>query len=155
MTDLLDVNVWLALADENHVHHEKAITYRCIQSASEIAFCRMTALALLRLSTHPKILSRPLSPEEAWDVYQRYRDEAQVGFILDSLGVDQGFMGYTRQSGFMHQLWTDCYLAALARFRNCRVVSFDRISTASQNWLFLTSVSNLPRSFRKRLAFNK
>ncbi len=24
------------------------------------------------------------------------------------------------------KLWTDCYLAALARFRNCRVVSFDQ-----------------------------
>jgi len=126
MTDLLDVNVWLALVDENHVHHEKAITYWREQSASEIAFCRVTALAFLRLSTHPKILSRPLSSEEAWDVYQRYRVDARVGFILDSPGVDQGFMEYTRQSGFMHQLWTDCYLAALASFRNCRVVSFDQ-----------------------------
>ena len=126
MTDLLDVNVWLALVDENHVHHEKAITYWREQSASEIAFCRVTALAFLRLSTHPKILSRPLSSEEAWDVYQRYRVEARVVFILDSPGVDQGFMEYTRQSGFMHQLWTDCYLAALASFRNCRVVSFDQ-----------------------------
>jgi toxin-antitoxin system PIN domain toxin len=126
MTDLLDVNVWLALVDENHVHHEKAITYWREQSASEIAFCRVTALAFLRLSTHPKILSRPLSSEEAWDIYQRYRVEARVVFILDSPGVDQGFMEYTRQSGFMHQLWTDCYLAALASFRNCRVVSFDQ-----------------------------
>ena len=126
MTDLLDVNVWLALVDENHAHHEKAITYWCEQSASEIAFCRVTALAFLRLSTHPKILSRPLSSEEAWDVYQRYRVEERVGFILDSPGVDQGFIEYTRQSGFIHQLWTDCYLAALARFRNCRVVSFDQ-----------------------------
>ena len=126
MTDLLDVNVWLALVDENHAHHEKAITYWCEQSAAEIAFCRVTALAFLRLSTHPKILSRPLSSEEAWDVYQRYRVEERVGFILDSPGVDQAFIEYTRQSGFMHQLWTDCYLAALARFRNCRVVSFDQ-----------------------------
>ena len=126
MTDLLDVNVWLALVDENHVHHEKAVTYWCEQSAAEIAFCRVTALAFLRLSTHSKILSRPLSSEEAWNVYQRYRLEAQVGFILDSPGVDPVFMEYTRQSGFMHSLWTDCYLAALARFRNCRVVSFDQ-----------------------------
>ena len=44
MTDLPDANVWLALVDENHVHHEKAFTYWCEQSAAEIAFCRVTAL---------------------------------------------------------------------------------------------------------------
>lgn len=126
MTDLLDVNVWLALVDENHIHHEKAITYWCEESSHEIAFCRVTALAFLRLSTHPKILSRPLSSEEAWGVYHRYRDEARVGFISDSPEVDQGFMEYSLQPGFIHELWTDCYLAALARFRNCRIVSFDQ-----------------------------
>ena len=126
MTDLLDVNVWLALVDENHVHHEKARNYWCGKSSGEIAFCRVTALAFFRLSTHPKILSRPLSSEEAWNIYQRYRDEARVGFILDSAGVDQGVMEYSIQSDFIHELWTDCYLAALARFRNCRVVSFDQ-----------------------------
>lgn len=126
MRDLPDVNVWLPLVDETHVHHQKAISYWCEQSAAEIAFCRVTALAFLRLSTHPKILSRPLSSEEAWDVYQRYRVEERVGFILDSPGVDQGFIEYSLQKGFMQKLWTDCYLAALARFRNCRVVSFDQ-----------------------------
>jgi toxin-antitoxin system PIN domain toxin len=126
MTDLPDVNVWLALVDENHVHHERAVAYWCEQSAAEIAFCRVTALAFLRLSTHAKILSYPLSPKEAWDIYQRYRDEAQVGFILDSPGVDQAFMEYSLEEGFIHSLWTDCYLAALASFRNCRVVSFDQ-----------------------------
>jgi len=126
MTDLPDANVWLALVDENHVRHEKAITYWCEQSAAEIAFCRVTALAFLRLSTHPKILSRPLSSNEAWEVYQRYRVEAHVGFILDSPGVDEVFMEYSLQEGVIHALWTDCYLAALASFRNCRVVSFDQ-----------------------------
>lgn len=104
----------------------KPFAYWCEQSAAEIAFCRVTALAFLRLSTHPKILSCPLSPKEAWDIYQRFRDEAQVGFILDSPGVDQAFMVYSLEEGFIHSLWTDCYLAALASFRNCRVVSFDR-----------------------------
>lgn len=27
MTDLPDVNVWLALADENHLHHPRALAY--------------------------------------------------------------------------------------------------------------------------------
>jgi len=125
MTDLPDVNVWLALADENHAHHDKARDYWLNQSSPEIAFCRVTALAFLRLSTHPKVLSRPLSRDEAWDIYQRYRMEAKVGFIEDSVEVDAGFMALSRVADLAHHLWTDCYLAALAHFRKCRIISFD------------------------------
>lgn len=126
MTDLPDVNVWLALVDENHVHHEKALSYWQNQSSPDIAYCRVTLLAFLRLSTHPKVLSRALAPDEAWAIYHRYRKEARVGFIQDFEGVDQGFMELSQRSDFVHGLWTDCYLAALAQFRNCRVVSFDQ-----------------------------
>ena len=125
MTDLPDVNVWLALVDENHPHHERAVTYWQDQSAPEIAFCRVTSLAFLRLGTHPKVLSRPLTNDEAWDIYQRYRIEAQVDFIHDSPGIDSEFMTMSRVIDFPHHLWSDCYLAALARYRTCRIVSFD------------------------------
>ncbi len=125
MTDLPDVNVWLALVDENHFHHGKAAAYWQSQASPQIVFCRLTALAFLRLATHSKVLSRPLSPDEAWDIYQRYRIEANVGFIEDSAEIDAGFMSLSRAADFPHHLWTDCCLAAFARFRNCRIVSFD------------------------------
>jgi predicted nucleic acid-binding protein len=48
MTDLLDVNVWLALVDENHVHHERALYYWQNQADSQIAFCRVTLLTFFR-----------------------------------------------------------------------------------------------------------
>ena len=125
MTDLPDVNVWLALADENHAHHETAKAYWQHRSYPQIVFCRVTALAFLRLSTHPKVLSRPLDVNEAWEIYQRYRNECAVGFMEDSQDVDDLFMDMSRMTDFAHHLWTDCYLAALARCRSCRIVSFD------------------------------
>ena len=125
MTDLPDANVWLALVDENHSHHERAVAYWQDQSSPEIAFCRVTSLAFLRLSTHPKVLSRPLENQDAWDIYRRYRTEARVGFINDAPEVDADFMVLSRDNDVPHRLWTDCYLAALALYRNCRVVSFD------------------------------
>ena len=125
MTDLPDVNVWLALADENHAHHEKARVYWQEQSFPEIAYCRVTALGFLRLSTHPKVLSRPLTPAEAWEIYQRYRIEAHVAFVQDSPEVDAEFMALSCATDFPHHLWTDSYLAALARFKDCRIISFD------------------------------
>jgi len=125
MTDLPDVNVWLAMVDENHPHHTRATAYWQNESSAEIAFCRLTVLAFLRLATHPKVLSRPLSSDEAWDIYHRYRIEAGVGFIEDAAEIDPDFMALTRVADFPHHLWTDGYLAAFARFRNCRIISFD------------------------------
>jgi len=46
VTDLPDVNVWLALADENHLHHPRARVYWQRESASSIAFCRATILVI-------------------------------------------------------------------------------------------------------------
>ncbi|HKK19456.1 MAG TPA: TA system VapC family ribonuclease toxin [Opitutales bacterium] len=125
MTDLPDVNVWLALVDENHAHHQKALIYWQNQSSPEIAFCRVTSLGFLRLSTHPKVLSRPLTPAEAWDIYQRYRNEANIVFVEDAPEIDAPFMSMSLTADFPHHLWTDCYLAALAHHRTCRIISFD------------------------------
>lgn len=125
MTDLPDVNVWLALADENHLHHPRALAYWQEGSAPAMAFCRVTMLGFLRLSTHPKVLSRPLTADEAWDLYQRYRIEAKVGLIEDCPEIDTQFMALSRHADFPHHLWTDSYLAAFARFHGCRIISFD------------------------------
>jgi len=125
MTDLPDVNLWLALVDENHVHHQIARHYWQNRSSPEIAFCRVTSLGFFRLSTHPKVLSRPLVPAEARDIYQRYRNEAGVTFIEDTSEIDAEFMSMSITADFPHHLWTDCYLTALARHRACRIISFD------------------------------
>jgi len=137
VTDLLDVNVWLALVDENHVHHERALAYWQDQSVREIAFCRVTMLAFLRLSTHPRVLSRLLAVDEAWEIYQRYRTEAHVGFVGDSPEIDIMFRPLSRQTNSSHHLWTDCYFAALARCNQCRLVSFDQDFGIFENLHFL------------------
>ena len=126
MTDLPDVNVWLALVDENHIHHTRAVAYWQSESFPEVAFCRVTALGFLRLSTHPKVLSRSLTCDEAWNIYDRYRSEEEVAYIDDSAAIDPGFRELSCEVNFLHHLWTDAYLSALAQFKNCRIVSFDR-----------------------------
>jgi uncharacterized protein len=125
MTDLPDINVWLALADENHFHHDSARNYWQNLSNPEMAFCRVTAFGFLRLSTHPHVLSRPLTSDEAWGIYRRYRAEDHVTFIEDSEEIDTGFMALSGRPEFAHHLWTDCYLAAFAQFKGCRIISFD------------------------------
>ena len=46
-TDLLDVNLWLALAVEAHSHHSRAKQYWQGEAAPLTAFCRLTHLAFL------------------------------------------------------------------------------------------------------------
>lgn len=125
MTDLLDVNVWLALVDENHEHHAEAADYWQFQSNAQMAFCRVTSLGFLRLATHPKVLSRALTLDEAWAVYQRCREQSGVVFLEDSPEVDAAFKDFCGKTDWAHHLWTDAYLAALSLFRGSRLVSFD------------------------------
>jgi len=126
MTDLPDVNVWLALADANHSQHEAAVDYWQNEAADQIVFCRLTMLGFLRLGTHPKVLSRPLATEEAWSAYRAYREQPGVSFLEDSDSVDATFEILSQIEDWAHPLWTDAYLAALAKDNACRLVSFNR-----------------------------
>ncbi|MEQ1838841.1 MAG: TA system VapC family ribonuclease toxin [Verrucomicrobiales bacterium] len=125
MTDLLDVNVWLALADENHQHHTLAASYWAEQAAPTVVFTRVTMLAFLRLSTRPGVLTRALSADEAWRLYREYRSREAIGFLTDSPGLDEVYETLTMSEGFTHRLWTDSFLAALAIATGSRLVSFD------------------------------
>jgi len=46
---LPDVNVWIALAAEGHVHHVPAREWFPAQPDASIAYCRITQMGLLRL----------------------------------------------------------------------------------------------------------
>jgi toxin-antitoxin system PIN domain toxin len=125
MTDLLDVNVWLALTDARHVHHSVALDYWENQSAEVTVFCRVTMLGFLRLITQSRMANPPLTSERAWEVYRAYLQETGVGFLQEPVGLDEKLAAFSTQPTFRHRLWTDAYLAALAVASNCRLVSFD------------------------------
>ena len=125
MTDLPDVNVWLALADANHVHHAVAQRYWQTQAGAVVAFCRVSMLGFLRLSTHPRVLTRPLTASEAWGIYRRYRDEAEVGFVGEDPSIEGELQELVCRADFSQRLWTDAYLAAFSMSAGCRLVSFD------------------------------
>lgn len=125
MTDLPDINVWLALSDGNHEHHSVARRY-WEETDTIVAFCRLTMLGLLRLATHPKAMhGRPFSAPEAWRAYRRFAELPEVRFLPEPLGVERGFRMLTDDASFPNSIWTEAYLAAFAMETGCRVVSFD------------------------------
>ncbi|HEY5791875.1 MAG TPA: TA system VapC family ribonuclease toxin [Chthoniobacterales bacterium] len=125
--DLLDVNVWLALAVEDHPHHERARHYWEQEGAPCLAFCRITMLGLLRLSTHSQIMAgHPFSPAEAWTMYRGFRALPEIRFLPEPPELEADFAELSGAVSFSAALWTDAYLASLARLADCRLISFDK-----------------------------
>lgn len=125
--DLPDINVWLALLNERHVHHSAAVGYWEDSAAPRIFFCRITLLGVLRLSTNKTVMgSVPYTVKQAWQAVQGVVDLPEVGFQAEPDGVDAAMRQFTSHSKFRPDDWTDAYLAALAKQANLRVVTFDR-----------------------------
>jgi len=125
MTDLLDINVWLALVDKRHIHHPAASRYWADATVSSRAFCRVTANGFLRLSTHTSAMPNPLSPHEAWIIYRQFLTLPIICWLPEPAGLDDQYCALSCTPGFAHHLWTDAYLAAFAMTSHCRLVSFD------------------------------
>jgi len=125
MTDLLDINVWLALVDKRHIHHPAASRYWADAAVPSRAFCRVTTNGFLRLSTHASVIPNPLSPHEAWIIYRQFLALPIICWLPEPAGLDDQYCALSCAPGFAHHLWTDAYLAAFAMTSGSRLVSFD------------------------------
>jgi toxin-antitoxin system PIN domain toxin len=124
--DVPDLNVWLALVDSDHVHHNRARQYWEREALAEIAFCRLTMLGLLRLLTHPKVMrGMPFTIAEAWSAYNSFAALPEIRHVDESAAADEQFVRWTMAPTFRRYDWTDAWIAALAHSAGGRVVSFD------------------------------
>ena len=125
--DLPDLNVWLALLNVNHPHQAAAKRYWEEAAAARIAFCRITMLGLLRLSTNKVVMGgAPYSTEEAWQAYQATAALPEVSFLAEPQGIDALMQEHSSAPTFRNADWTDAYLAAFAQMAGLRLVSFDK-----------------------------
>jgi uncharacterized protein len=124
--DLLDANVWLALAAEAHTHHNRAKLYWQNEAAPAVGFCRVTQLAFLRHLTNKSIMgSHVLLPAEAWKKWEQFLELPEVKFLTEPLGLNEELMRFSNLGRTSQNLWTDAYLAAFAKCADVRFVSFD------------------------------
>ncbi len=125
--DLLDINVWLAFAVADHPHHQRARRYWRAESSDEVAFCRVTALGFVRLATNPHVMGGdPLTVQKAWQAYAAFRRLPEVIFVAEPDGCESILERWVMRGDVTARLWTDAYLAAFAKARGSRLVSFDR-----------------------------
>lgn len=113
---LPDVNVWLALAFDDHLHHPSALTW-FNGLAEEVAFfCRFTRQGFLRPSNNPQVFPRDtVSSDTAWRLYDAARSDTRVAFADEPLELEVAWREQSRSREFTPKLWNDAYLAAFAQ----------------------------------------
>jgi uncharacterized protein len=124
-----DINVWVALTYEGHVHHSLARKwFEGLAPTARLFFCRLTQLGLLRLLTAAAVMGSDevKSQREAWKAYDRWLEDERVEMLNEPEGLEAHFRALTRSSHASPKDWADSYLAAFAQASRLTVVTFDQ-----------------------------
>lgn len=124
---LLDANVLLYSVDESAHHHAACAEWvsNAFSGVKRIGLPWQTIGAFLRISTHPRVFSRPLTAQDAWSIVDRWisaphcwipETSARTARILGELITTLDIRG---------NLVTDAQLAALAIEHGVPIVSLD------------------------------
>lgn len=124
---LLDVNVLLALAWPNHVHHRPAVMWFNANRHKGWATCAVTELAFIRLSSHPVFTPHPSTPATAIELLEKLTRLSRHRFWpdKDSCTVTPDFRQCLDRVGTHHHV-TDAYLASAAARNGGLLATFDR-----------------------------
>jgi uncharacterized protein len=122
-----DVNVWIALTSERHIHHNVAARwFATLGEDSRLCFCRITQLSLLRLLTTQAVMgAEVMTQPEAWQIFDRWLDDPRVVFLDEPAGLEQAFRSHSRRRSSAPKEWADSYLMAFAAVSGLKLVTFD------------------------------
>lgn len=120
--DLLDVNLLIALAWPNHIHHSAARRWFTSDRNAFFATCPITEAAFVRLSMNPAVVGEPASFQQAThllDAYCEMPDHVFLPLETDFVTTTDGLL----VTG--HRQVTDAYLLAVAAGNEGRLATFD------------------------------
>ena len=124
MVGLLDVNVLVALAWPNHIHHNLAHEWYRSHAARGWATCPLTQSGFVRVSSNRKVIPEAATPHESILLLRRIVAQPHHQFWLDDISLATSrFVAPARLQGY-HQV-TDAHLLALALRHKARLVTFD------------------------------
>lgn len=127
MICLPDVNVWIALTSDRHLHHRAAGKWLDATEELQLVFCRITEMGFLRLLTNAHVMGEDvLSCEEAWNIYDTWRADGRVGFLPEPSDLSGIWRDVSARVSGGPNSWTDAYLSAFAIRSKMTVVTFDR-----------------------------
>ena len=132
MTQLLDTNVWLALALAEHPGHRAAQAWFIEQKPEpeSLIFCRSTEQSLLRLLSSEKILnamgSQALSNKQAIDAVDKMQKHPNVATKTEPVNLRSIWLRLASRPTPSPKLWMDAYLAAFTITGGHQMVTFDK-----------------------------
>jgi uncharacterized protein len=122
-----DVNVWLALLLEDHIHRSAAKSWWDADQSDIIGFVRFTQIGVLRLLTTSAAMNdKPLTMSQAWAAYDRLFGDDRVAFLDEPEGIESAFRHHSAERHASPKLWTDAWLVAFAESTGGSLVTFDR-----------------------------
>jgi len=125
-----DVNVWMALILEHHLHRPRALAW-WQASNGPIAFTRFTQIGLLRLlTTHAAMDGKPLTMLQAWRVHDMIYADDRVVLLAEPADAETQFREYTSAKRTSPKVWADAWLLAVARAAQGTLITFDRALAA-------------------------
>ena len=126
-----DVNVWVAVLLEDHIHRPAAKRWWESDQSGVIGFLRLTQMSVLRLLTSAAAMNgRPLRMPQAWAAYDRLFADDRVAFFDEPRGTEVRFRHYARDPQPSPKLWADAWLLAFAECAGGSVITFDRALAA-------------------------
>lgn len=125
---LPDINVWLALTFDSHVHHPAAKSwFDGLSNDTHCYFCRLTQIGFLRLATNKSVFGKEtLTLLEAWQAYDQYVSDPRIALVNEPAGCEFEWRNYTQGRSFSPQVWNDAYLAGFAKNGGLEIVTFDK-----------------------------
>jgi toxin-antitoxin system PIN domain toxin len=136
-----DLNVWLALSYEPHVHHKVAsVWFDSLLNSTRLCFCRMTQIGLLRLLTTEQVMTTEevLTQREAWEIYDQWLEDDRIVFMDEPPAFETAFRAASQLPRAAPKDWADSYLIAFAQSAGFQLVTFDKaISRKTSNVILL------------------
>lgn len=124
LSALLDVNVLMALAWPNHVHHDIAIEWFRAHQRLGWATCPITQSVFVRLSSNARLTAEARSPREALELLRRITALPDHLFWPNDIALaDTPFLAADKLVGY-RQI-TDAHLLAVALRHGGRLATLD------------------------------
>lgn len=117
MSYSLDVNLMLYGSDQSSKFHSRARAFldSCSANDEPLYLCYLTLLAYVRMSTHPRIFTTPLTPQEALKNVQALADLPHVRLIAERDGFLEIYREVTKDVAVRANLVPDAHLASILR----------------------------------------
>lgn len=134
---LLDINVLIALAWDNHEHHARAHTWFGKLGATSFATCNVTQSGFVRLSLNPNVVHSQITIADAFAKLESFTKHPNHKFCEDG-PLQVGAPAWKSVTSYKQV--TDTNLRSIARSHGRKLVTLDegiqsRLPESQKDWV--------------------